>query len=94
VSFETDKLHNRCLPTGEPFRDVGCGPRTIFVLVALIGFPRTILIIAAGASFGIGAAPIALVAGAAGGALACLLSRCIAADWFRRKLGQGPYLCF
>ena len=51
-----------------------------FVLAALVVFPRTILIIAAGASFGIGAAPIILVAGAAGGALAFLLSRYIAAD--------------
>jgi uncharacterized membrane protein YdjX (TVP38/TMEM64 family) len=63
-----------------------------FVLAALVIFPRTILIIAAGASFGIGAAPIILVAGAAGGALAFLLSRYIAADWFRRKLKQQPNL--
>jgi uncharacterized membrane protein YdjX (TVP38/TMEM64 family) len=63
-----------------------------FVLAALVIFPRTILIIAAGASFGIGAAPIILVAGAAGGALAFLLSRYIAADWFRRKLKRQPNL--
>ena len=63
-----------------------------FVLAALLVFPRTILIIAAGASFGIGAAPIILVAGCAGGALAFLLSRYIAADWFREKIKQRPKL--
>jgi uncharacterized membrane protein YdjX (TVP38/TMEM64 family) len=63
-----------------------------FVLAALVVLPRTILIIAVGASFGIGAAPIILVAGAAGGALAFLLSRYIAADWFRRKLKRRPNL--
>ena len=56
-----------------------------FVMAALVVFPRTILIIAAGASFGIGAAPIILLAGTAGGTLAFLLSRYIASDWFRRK---------
>ena len=63
-----------------------------FVMAALVVFPRTILIIAAGASFGIGAAPIILLAGTAGGTLAFLLSRYIASDWFRRKLKQRPRL--
>jgi uncharacterized membrane protein YdjX (TVP38/TMEM64 family) len=63
-----------------------------FILAALVIFPRTVLIIAAGASFGIGAAPIILVAGTAGGTLAFLLSRYIASDWFRRKLKQRPSL--
>ncbi|HZM89371.1 MAG TPA: VTT domain-containing protein [Blastocatellia bacterium] len=63
-----------------------------FILAALVVFPRTILIVAAGASFGIGAAPIILVAGTAGGTLAFLLSRYIAADWFRRKLKQHQRL--
>ena len=63
-----------------------------FILAALVVFPRTILIVAAGASFGIGAAPIILVADTAGGTLAFLLSRYIAADWFRRKLKQHQRL--
>jgi uncharacterized membrane protein YdjX (TVP38/TMEM64 family) len=63
-----------------------------FILAALVVFPRTILIVAAGASFGIGAAPIILVAGTAGGTLAFLLSRYIASDWFQRKLKQHPSL--
>ena len=63
-----------------------------FILAALVIFPRTVLIIAAGASFGIGAAPIILVAGTAGSTLAFLLSRYIASDWFRRKLKQRPSL--
>ena len=70
----------------------GAAMGLLFVLAALVVFPRTILIIAAGASFGIAAAPIILGAGAAGGALAFLLSRYIAADWFRRKLKQRPNL--
>ena len=63
-----------------------------FILAALVVFPRTILIVAAGASFGIGAAPIILVAGTAGGTLAFLLSRYIAADWF--FLFFACYGCF
>lgn len=63
-----------------------------FVLAGLVVFPRTIFIIAAGASFGIGAAPIILVAGCLGSAVAFLLSRYVASDWFRRKLEQRPRL--
>jgi uncharacterized membrane protein YdjX (TVP38/TMEM64 family) len=63
-----------------------------FVLAALVVIPRTIFIVAAGASFGIGAAPIILLAGCAGSALAFLLSRYIAFDWFRRKLKRRPKL--
>ncbi len=63
-----------------------------FVLAALVVFPRTIFIVAAGASFGIGAAPIILVAGSAGSAVAFLLSRYIASDWFRAKLKRRPKL--
>lgn len=66
----------------------GCGLALFFVLAALIVFPRTILIVAAGATFGVGAAPIILVAGTAGGTLAFLLSRHLASEWFRRKLKQ------
>ena len=63
-----------------------------FALAALVVIPRTIFIVAAGASFGIGAAPIILVAGSAGSALAFLLSRYVASDWFRRKLKRRPRL--
>ncbi|MET4202994.1 VTT domain-containing protein [Bradyrhizobium sp. LA6.12] len=63
-----------------------------FGLAALIVFPRTILIVAAGASFGIGAAPIILVAGTTGGTLAFLLARHIASEWLRRKLEQRSRL--
>ena len=77
---------------GAPFPSVGLALGLFFILAALVVFPRTILIIAAGASFGIGAAPIILVAGTAGGTLAFLLSRYIASDWFRRKLKQHPSL--
>ncbi|MET4485817.1 VTT domain-containing protein [Bradyrhizobium sp. LA7.1] len=63
-----------------------------FGLAALVVFPRTILIVAAGASFGIGAVPIILVAGTTGGTLAFLLARHIASEWFRRKLEQRSRL--
>ncbi|MBR0741388.1 VTT domain-containing protein [Bradyrhizobium liaoningense] len=70
----------------------GAALALIFVLAALIAFPRTILIVAAGASFGISAAPIILLAGTVGGTLAFLLARHVASDWFRRKLRKRPQL--
>ncbi len=63
-----------------------------FFLAALVIFPRTVLIVAAGASFGTGAAPIILVAGTAGGTVAFLLSRHIASSWFRRKIAERANL--
>ena len=68
----------------------GAALALFFFLAALVVFPRTILIVAAGASFGMGAAPIILVAGTAGGTVAFLLSRYVASAWFRRKLAQRP----
>ncbi|WP_028345994.1 hypothetical protein [Bradyrhizobium murdochi] len=82
----TDHIIDAFQRWGDLSATSGAALGLFFVLAALVVFPRTILIVAAGASFGIGAAPIILVAGVAGGALAFLLSRHIAADWFRRKL--------
>ena len=63
-----------------------------FLLAALIVFPRTFLIGAAGATFGLGAAPIILLGGTMGGILAFSLSRYVASSWFRRKLAKKPVL--
>jgi uncharacterized membrane protein YdjX (TVP38/TMEM64 family) len=63
-----------------------------FVLAAFVVFPRTLLILTAGATFGLNAAPIILLGGTAGGVLAFALSRYIAADWFRRRLDKKPML--
>jgi uncharacterized membrane protein YdjX (TVP38/TMEM64 family) len=63
-----------------------------FVMAAFIVFPRTLLILTAGATFGLIAAPIILLGGTAGGVLAFALSRYIAAGWFRRRLEKKPLL--
>src|SRR5207244_773917 len=55
-------------------------------------FPRTLLILAAGATFGLAAAPIILLSGTTGGILAFSSSRYIASNWFRRKLATRPIL--
>jgi uncharacterized membrane protein YdjX (TVP38/TMEM64 family) len=64
----------------------------VFLLTAFVVFPRTVLIIAAGVTFGVAAAPIILLSGTIGGILAFCSSRYIAANWFRRKLETRPTL--
>jgi uncharacterized membrane protein YdjX (TVP38/TMEM64 family) len=63
-----------------------------FLLAAFVVFPRTLLILTAGATFGLGAAPIILIGGTAGGILAFSLSRYLASAWFRKKLQRRPLL--
>jgi uncharacterized membrane protein YdjX (TVP38/TMEM64 family) len=63
---------------------------SVFLLAAFVVFPRTLLIIAAGATFGLAVAPIILISGTAGGILAFSSSRYIAANWFRGKLATRP----
>ncbi|KRQ10135.1 TVP38/TMEM64 family protein [Bradyrhizobium manausense] len=62
------------------------------LLTAFVVFPRTVLIIAAGVTFGVAAAPIILLSGTIGGILAFCSSRYIASNWFRRKLETRPRL--
>ncbi|MGL9620801.1 VTT domain-containing protein [Bradyrhizobium sp. U531] len=88
----TDYILEAFRGLGHPSVTSGAILALFFVLAALIVFPRTILIVAAGASFGIGAAPIILVAGTAGGTLAFLLARYIASEWFRQKLERRSKL--
>ncbi|MCK1408101.1 VTT domain-containing protein [Bradyrhizobium sp. 76] len=64
----------------------------IFLLTAFVVVPRTVLILAAGATFGLAAAPIILLSGTTGGILAFLSSRYIAANWFKAKLVTRPVL--
>ena len=64
----------------------------VFLLTAFVVFPRTALILAAGATFGLAAAPIILLSGTFGGIFAFLSSRYIAANWFRKKLVTRPVL--
>ena len=54
--------------------------------------PRTPLIVAAGAAFGLAAAPIILVGGTFGSIVAFLLSRSVASDRFQRWLERHPSL--
>jgi uncharacterized membrane protein YdjX (TVP38/TMEM64 family) len=63
---------------------------SVFLLAAFVVFPRTLLIIAAGATFGLAVAPIILISGTTGGILAFSSSRYIASNWFRRKLATRP----
>ena len=59
-----------------------------FAAAGFIVFPRTPFIIAAGAAFGLVAAPIILLGGTAGSIAAFLLSRHLAAEKFQRWLEQ------
>jgi uncharacterized membrane protein YdjX (TVP38/TMEM64 family) len=64
----------------------------VFLLAAFVVFPRTLLIIVAGATFGLAAAPIVLLSGTTGGILAFCSSRYVASNWFRKKLETRPTL--
>ena len=63
-----------------------------FAAVGLVVLPRTPLIVAAGAAFGLAAAPIILVGGTFGSIVAFLLSRSVASDRFQRWLERHPSL--
>jgi uncharacterized membrane protein YdjX (TVP38/TMEM64 family) len=63
-----------------------------FSAVGLVVLPRTPLIVAAGATFGLAAAPIILVGGTFGSIVAFLLSRSIAASRFQGWLERHPPL--
>lgn len=63
-----------------------------FAAVGLVVLPRTPLIVAAGATFGLAAAPIILVGGTLGSVVAFLLSRSIASERFQRWLERHPSL--
>src|SRR5215471_9131489 len=63
-----------------------------FAAVGLVVLPRTPFIVAAGATFGLAAAPIILVGGTLGSIAAFLLSRSIAAGRFQGWLERHPSL--
>jgi uncharacterized membrane protein YdjX (TVP38/TMEM64 family) len=63
-----------------------------FAAVGLVVLPRTPLIVAAGATFGLAAAPIILLGGTLGSIAAFLLSRSIASVRFQRWLERHPSL--
>src|SRR5215475_11228579 len=63
-----------------------------FAAVGLVVLPRTPLIVAAGATFGLAAAPIILVGGTFGSIVAFLLSRGIASSRFQQWLKRYPSL--
>jgi uncharacterized membrane protein YdjX (TVP38/TMEM64 family) len=63
-----------------------------FAAVGLVVLPRTPLIVAAGATFGLAAAPIILIGGTLGSTVAFLLSRSIASNRFQGWLGRHPTL--
>jgi uncharacterized membrane protein YdjX (TVP38/TMEM64 family) len=59
-----------------------------FTAIAFVVFPRTPFIIAAGATFGLSAAPIILIGGTLGSMLAFALSRYVASGRFHRWLDR------
>jgi uncharacterized membrane protein YdjX (TVP38/TMEM64 family) len=63
-----------------------------FAAVGLVVLPRTPLIVAAGATFGLAAAPIILIGGTLGSIVAFLLSRSIASCRFQQWLERHPPL--
>jgi uncharacterized membrane protein YdjX (TVP38/TMEM64 family) len=63
-----------------------------FAAVGLVVLPRTPLIVAAGATFGLAAVPIIVVGGTLGSIIAFLLSRSIASHRFQRWLERHPSL--
>jgi uncharacterized membrane protein YdjX (TVP38/TMEM64 family) len=63
-----------------------------FVAVGLVVLPRTPLIVAAGATFGLVAIPIILIGGTLGSVIAFLLSRSIASHRFQQWLERHPSL--
>jgi uncharacterized membrane protein YdjX (TVP38/TMEM64 family) len=63
-----------------------------FTAIGLVVFPRTPFIIAAGATFGLSAAPIILIGGTAGSMLAFALSRYVASGRFHRWLARHQRL--
>jgi uncharacterized membrane protein YdjX (TVP38/TMEM64 family) len=63
-----------------------------FAAVGLVVLPRTPLIVAAGATFGLAAAPIILIGGTLGSTVAFLLSRSVASSRFQQWLERHPSL--
>lgn len=63
-----------------------------FAAIGLVVFPRTPFIIAAGATFGLAAAPVILIGGLAGSMLAFVLSRYVASSRFHGWLDRHPRL--
>jgi uncharacterized membrane protein YdjX (TVP38/TMEM64 family) len=63
-----------------------------FAAIGLIVCPRTPFIVAAGATFGLAAAPIILIGGTAGSTVAFFLSRSIASARFQRWLDRHSTL--
>ena len=64
----------------------------IFTLAAFVIFPRTILILTAGATFGFKAFPFILLGSVTGSILAFLLARYVAADWVQARIARYPLL--
>jgi uncharacterized membrane protein YdjX (TVP38/TMEM64 family) len=63
-----------------------------FVVAAFVVFPKTVLLLSAGATFGLHAAPVILLGGTAGGILAFSFSRYVASTWFRKRLARNAML--
>jgi len=64
----------------------------VFLIAAFVVFPRTILILAAAATFGFKVFPFVMLGGITGSILAFLLARHVAANWVQSRIARYPLL--
>jgi uncharacterized membrane protein YdjX (TVP38/TMEM64 family) len=88
----TDFINQLFRDWGELTLGSGLALAAIFAIAAFVIFPRTILILTAGATFGFKAFPFVLMGSVTGSILAFLLARYIAADWVQSRIARYPLL--
>jgi uncharacterized membrane protein YdjX (TVP38/TMEM64 family) len=73
--------------------DVGASTAlaAIFVIGAFLPFPRTLLVVGAGAAFGLGSLAVIVPSSALGSILAFLLARGLLRNWVQRQADNRPY---
>jgi uncharacterized membrane protein YdjX (TVP38/TMEM64 family) len=63
----------------------------IFIVAAFVPFPRTFLVMGAGAAFGLGSLAVIVPSSALGSVLAFLLARGLLRSWVSRQTDKRPY---
>jgi uncharacterized membrane protein YdjX (TVP38/TMEM64 family) len=88
----TDLINQLFRDWGELTLGSGFALATIFAIAAFVIFPRTILILTAGATFGFKVFPFVLLGSVTGSILAFLLARHVAANWVQARIARYPLL--
>ena len=88
----TDFINQLFRDWGELTLGSGILLATMFAIAAFVIFPRTILILTAGATFGFKAFPFVLLGSVTGSILAFLLARYVAAEWVQSRIARYPLL--